>query len=351
MSGDKRMYFIRNIHALKDEGVESHVAEYEVITDVHTVGAFDYGPYYFTLWEFSHKPGGEERKLCLRIREISPSSEDEPWKSATKRGFHHGGGIAHELVVLACLFLRRRFKLGPMVRMNDSPRLLSHRGGWIDRPLITGASNLAELPQWLTLAEQLNSNYHLRFVLSARLYHRAVQLIEEQPDMAYLNLVSAIEVLCQETDIGGIGLSDLDEELARYVHSVENEELRGNIERCILNRERFIRRRFVAFIIKHIEGTFWSEVERPDHGRIETDKLPDLLGRIYDQRSRTLHTGEPFPASILMPPPGGVEIDFALSVIAGEKKWEAKDFIPYPHFFERLVNHVLKTFLKRNQNA
>lgn len=349
MANDKRMYFIRNIEALKGEGVESHVSEYEIIADTHIVGEFTYGPYYFTIWEFSNKHEGEERKLCLRIRERAFSSDDQPWESAKRSGFYHGGGIADELVTLASLFLRRRFQLGPIVRMDDSPRLLSMNQGWVDKPLVVGQSNLKELPEWLKMVEGLDSTYHQRFILAVRLYHRAILLIEEQPDMAYLNLISAIEVLCQETDIGEITLSDLDQKLAQLVGFVENEDLQNKIEQTILKREQFIGRRFVAFILEHVEESFWTEEKRPKHGEIKPEELHDLLKRIYEQRSRTLHSGEPFPPSIFSPPIMEAEIDFSLGMINGEKKWEPKDFIPHPYFFERLVNHVLRNFIKRNQ--
>ncbi len=349
MRDDKRMYFIRNLEALKNVSADSDVVEYEVITDAHIVGEFTYGPYYFTIWEFSDKPPGQDRKLCLRIREKSASPNDEPWKTATTSGFYHGGGIADELLALAALFFRRRFKLGPIVRMGDNPCLLPVRRGWIDQALIAGGSNLGELLEALKLAEALDDSYHQRFILAVRLYHRAVQVIEEQPDMAYLNLVSAIEVLCQEVDVGEITLSDIDGELAACIDSVADADLRGKITDRIIKRERFIRRRFVKFILDNLEESFWTRSERPQHGRVDSEQLPALLNRIYDQRSRTLHNGEPFPASILSPPLQGAEIDVALGVIVGEKKWEPGDFIPYPHFFERLVNHVLRTFLKKNQ--
>lgn len=349
MPDDKRMYFIRNIEALKGEGVESHVTEYEVIAYAHIVGEFTYGPYYFTIWEFSNKHEGEERKLCLKIRERAFSNDDQTWKSAQRSGFYHGGGTADELVALASLFLRRRFQLGSIVRMDDSPRLLSMNQGWIDKPLVAGQSNLAELPEWLKLVEGLDSTYHQRFILAVRLYHRSLLLIEEQPDIAYLSLISAVEVLCQETDIGKITLSDLDKQLAKLVNSVENEDLRNKIEQTILKRERFISRRFVAFILEHIEESFWTEEKRPKHGQIKPEEIPNLLKRIYEQRSRTLHTGEPFPPSIFSPPMMEEEIDFSLGMIKGEKRWEPKDFIPHPHFFERLVNHVFRNFIKRNQ--
>lgn len=352
MTNDKTMYFIRNIKALKNEDVESHIAEYEVIADADIIGEFTYGPYYFTIWEISDKQEGEERKLCLRIQisDIAFSADDQPWKSAKRSGFYHGGGIPAELVALASLFLRRRLKPGPIVRMDDSPRLLPKSQGWIDKPLIAGQSNLAKLPEWLKLVEGLDSKYHQRFILAVRLYHQALLLIEAQPDMAYLNLVSAIETLCHDYDVEKT-ITDLDHQLAELIGSIENGDIRSKIEQKILKRERFIKSRFVAFILDYIEENFCAEKKRPKHGQIKLVDLPDYLERIYDQRSRTLHTGEPLPPSIFSPPMMGAEIDFSRGIIIGEKRWEPSDFIPYPHFFERLVNHVLKSFLKRNQRS
>ena len=346
MPADERMYFIQNMEALKDEDVDSIVFEFEVIADAHIVGECTYGPYYFTVWE-PPKSEGEERKLCLRV-----PHKVGFWGDESNRGsFYHGGGIADELVALASLFFRRRFKLGPIVRINDEPRYITKDGQrFIDSPLISGSSNLQELSNWLKLVERLNSKYHQKFILAVRFYHQALLLIEEQPDLAYLNLVSAIESLCQDTDIGEVRLSELDEGLAKLVNSIENENLRNKIEQAILKRERFHKRKFVTFILNHMEESFWTEEGRPEVGRIRPEDLPDILKRIYDQRSRTLHNGEPFPPTVFSPPTYyEEEIPFSLSVTHMGRKWERKEFIPHPHFFERLVNHVLKTFLKRNQ--
>lgn len=350
MAEDKRMYFVRNIEALKDGDAESRVIEYEVITDAHIIGELNYGPYYFTIWEFSDKKEGEKRKLCLRIREKAPSDDDQPWRFAKRTGFYHGGGIADELVALASLFLRRRFELGRVCRMDDLPRLISLRRGWVDERIVLGESNLGDLSAWLKLVEGLDSELHQKYILAVRLYHQAVLMIEGQPDFAYLMLVSAIETLCRDQEIGQVTLSDISPKLAALVGSVENEDLRVSLEKAILEREKFIARRFVAFILEHTEEDFWREEKRPEYGRIGPEELPELLKRIYDQRSKTLHEGEPFPPSVFHPPKMGAEIDFSLGMSVGERKWTPKDFIPHPHFFERLVNHVLKTFLKRHQS-
>ena len=351
LNDDKRLYFIRNIEAIKKGDTDIHIIEYEIITDTHIVGKLKYGPYYFTLWEYGLKQKGEERKLCLRIHERAFPSVYQPEKPPQRSGYYHGGSIADELVYLASLFLRRRFILGPIVRWNDEPSLFSKdKTKWLDKQLITGKSNLEELTEWLQLAEGLDKNFHQRFILAARLYHRAILFIEEQPDMAYLDLISAIEILSNDHDIGNLTLADLDNpKLENYVRSVDNEELRCNLEENIVKLRRFIKRRFIAFMLCHTEESFWTEKERPQHGKIQRKDLARLLGLIYKQRSKTLHNGEPFPAYIYSTPPRGEEISSSLGISKGEKMWEPKEFIPYPHFFERLVNHVLKTFLKRHQ--
>lgn len=350
MSNDEKMYLVQNIEILNDENVESGIAEHEIIADAHIIGGCTSGPYCFGVWEFSVKKEGEERKLYLRGRYKRYSSDDHEWESAKKDGFYHGGGITDELVSLASLFLRRRLKLGPMVRRDDKPMISTRGKGWIDAPLIEGKSNLSDLAEWFKLVEKLDTKKkdHQRFILAVRLYNRAILLIEESPDMAYLDLVSSIEALSNDYDIGKIELSKVGNKLATLVNSIEREDLRAEIEQAILEREKSICHRFVEFICNYVEESFWTEEKRPQCGKIESGQLPALLKKIYNQRSKTLHNGEPFPPYIFNVSILKEEIELG-DISIGTKRWYSKDFIPKPHFFERLVNHVLKTFLKRNQ--
>lgn len=339
---------MKNIEDIKDDKAEFNTYEFEVISDARIIGDLEYGPYKFSIWEFSNKKEGEERKLCLSIKSKILNSESKNMDDANRKGFYHGGGIAEEIVSIASLILRRRFKLGPVTRINNKPSLYLKGNIFLDEQLITGKSYFASLFEWFQFVEGLNPKYDQSFMLAVRMYHKAILLIEEEPDLSYLNLITAIEVLCQDTDIGEVTLYDIDKELANLVYTLED-NAKEKIASRILKREKFIKRRFVKFILDYLEDSFWNEVERPEIGKINSEDLPDYLRKIYDQRSRTLHSGEPFPPFHYEKPLDGAEIDFSSYIIAGEKKWERKDYIPYPHFFERLVNHVLKNFLKRNQ--
>lgn len=343
MNEEKVMYFLRNIEFLKKEDVESQSTEYEVITNAHIVGEWDFGPYRFGIWEFESKQEGEERKLFLKITDTR-----EP-----EYGFYISRLIAEEIIFLASLFLHRSLQLGPIIRIDDTPYYSreSHRRAraWLDKSLVSGKSNLDELNKSIVLIQGLKKEYHQRFRLAVRLYHQALSLIETQPDIAYLNLISAIETLSQDFDIGDVSISDINIKLARLLESIKESELRIQIIQSILKSEKFIRRRFREFILNHIESSFWLR-KKPDTGAIKREDLPRILNNIYDQRSKTLHDGDPFPPWVYQDPTRYEwEIPTALSISFGEKKWLPKEFIPYPHFFEKLVNHVLITYLKRNQ--
>ena len=126
--------------------------------------------------------------------------------------------------------------------------------------------------------------------------------------MAYLNLISAIETLCREQKTKKVELHELYPGLAKLVDAIEDLELKAKIERAILKKEHLIRRKFREFIIKHTEKSFWEYEGRPKLGQIEPHDLPKLLNRIYDQRSNTLHEGQPFPPNVFRSPLRGSEI-------------------------------------------
>jgi hypothetical protein len=342
------MFFARNILALKESSEGSHTEELQVLAYAENVGAATYGPYYFGLWERGSKKAGEERWLILRITE--KDLEPDSWKMADDTGLYHRGGSAHELVALASLILRQRLRLGQLVRWNDKPIMLSAGKGLRAPQLIGGVRSLSKLEEGLTLAENLSPAHHETYILATMLYNQALELIESNAELAYLNLISAVEVLAQHHPVETPSLDSLDSRLAGLLDTVQQGPLRKQLEEAILKRERFIRRRFVNFILDHIEQVFWDEAERPEHGKVLPTELPELLDRIYDQRSRTLHSGQPFPPNSLGPVALWSEIDRSYGFSVGERKWEPDEFIPQIQFFERLVNHVLVVFLRRNQS-
>jgi hypothetical protein len=353
---DGRLRVLRNVELLREPGVERRAHEFEVWADAHIVGDHHAPPYHLGIWEFSPRVGGgEPQRFYLRIE--SAAFPKSIGIGDVTMDSNPAGAIAEEFAMLAALFLRRRLRLGAQVREGDRPMWLDYSAfrGAMDPALLEEGANLDVLADGFRLVSGLNPEVQPRFILAARMYHQALPNIETAPDLAYLHLVSSIESLSRHHEIAPVPLEELDEHLSQLVSRVGDEGLRAELEAVVRKRERFIKRRFVDFVIAHTEEEFWAESTAPDYGRVKPPDLAGHLKGIYDQRSLTLHTGAPFPGYLLNAPIrteaklGPCEILFTSAVYIDGKSWTKDQFIPFVHFFERLVNHVLKVFIKRNQ--
>jgi hypothetical protein len=173
-----------------------------------------------------------------------------------------------------------------------------------------------------------------------------LSLLETKPDVSYLLLVPCIEVF-----VGRLNRRKTREELGPEVvaalDACANNDAARFLEARLLELDRGIAKSFVEFIVEHTTDDFWSASQAASHsGQIQRDELERLLKRIYTQRSKTLHEGQPFPPNIVSPD-GVQEIDRREGFAIGEKRWTKADFIPYVGFFERLVHHVVVEFLRR----
>lgn len=336
--------------------------EYEVISDANIVGEVEYQRYYFRVWDIGDRMPGEKRLLCLRI---NPELEAKSGKPRNVTEYIH----------LASLFLRRRFSLGCLTRIGDSPIRIhlwdKQTEGYVNKDIVWGEkTNLNELSRWLPLTQGLSDSIYNKFILATRFYAEAIQHMEMVPDMAYLNLVSAIEVLSQDTDIGTVSVEEVNAKLANLFDKIEDAYLRKEIQESFIDVNRFIKRRFTKFIINYTDNEFWSYKNRPEIGRVSPEELEKYLGNIYSQRSRTLHSGEEFPHNIhvrhRLPNIGNIPLNTKLSIhqtpmeevpcansiiMPDGREIKKEDFIPHPSFFERLVNHVLINFLEKNTNT
>jgi hypothetical protein len=342
---DGRLRILRNVDFLKCPSYERKTYEFEVLVDAHIVGDYDSAPYHLGLWEFSAPAG----RLYLRVENAEVPASVGP--GSLTWNANQVLPIAQEFAVLASLFLRRRLRLGAQVREGDRPMWRNHstRQGPVDPALSADKANLGALSEWFSQLSRLDSKVQPRFMLAVRMYHQALLNTESYPDIAYLNLVSAVEALSTHHDIGQLSLAEIDAGLANLIGRIADTSLRADVEKEVRAQTWFVKRKFVAFVCDNVESSFWGEATCPEYGRVKPAELPALLGRLYGQRSRTLHRGEPFPWYALEAPTQGCDVEFASAFMSGSQRWERKDYIPNLHFFERLVNHVLKVYLKRNQ--
>lgn len=343
--------FNSNIDNFNDSASEFYleeVLEYEIYIDAPVRGRFEYGPYTFSVWEIGPDIPGKEKRLCLKITVRVPKELLGDEHSQLDVKFVFGEKISIQLIALASLFLRRRFKYGGIVRMGNNPIMLTgFRDGLIDKDLLDGESRLNDLSEYFDQVKCLDEVLQGDFLQAAMLYSQAIQDIETQPTLAWLTLVSSIEVLSQNFDVGDVDLSEIDKGLARAVRKIEDQSLREEISNRIIKRMTSIRRRFVKFVLAYLDESFWEYAKRPNKEqwgemfRIDPGSLEAYLGNIYKQRSRALHDGEPFPIMSVTGPP----IEYAEIPSGADPNQES---LPHLQFFERLVRHVLINYLKRH---
>ena len=345
--------FILNKRKFDEDVAAEHVFEIEVIAEARVRAEYREGPYCLSVWDKEPMESGTKRKLCLRVRERL-SSVSKVW-AGVKYDPKEAIAIADEIVVLASLFLRTRLWRGRIVRVDDVAEIVPEaKCGRLDEALVVDEGNLACLSEYMDRVEKLDGKSQAQFMLAAKMYHEALMVLESRPDMAYLNLVSAIEALAGDfADFEKPSLSEFDPKLAKHVCEVAggNEVLRGQIEQCVLQKERFISRRIVAFILAHTGDAFWKTPESSDHGRVKPRSFEELLKRVYNRRSALLHDGTPFPDCVFRPPDNSAALEFRLREKTGEDPAASADFLPSVAFFERLVNSVLKSYLdSRSRN-
>ncbi len=182
---------------------------------------------------------------------------------------------------------------------------------------------------------------------ASRLYRAALELIESRPDIAYQLLISVAE------SFSAVALRDFepdeDEKVERH-KGVLKRALRSGLEPsqarelalAACRGEKWIKRRFVKFLLKGIEPSQLQAVDRvfqvPEHMVPSTDELETTLRKVYDARSANLHEGSPFPRSISI----GTSVHVCTRNLPIHPR--QKPEIPPVAWFERVVSDAARKY-------
>jgi hypothetical protein len=168
------------------------------------------------------------------------------------------------------------------------------------------------------------------------------------PEMVFIRLVSAIEALSKnhtltskDDTLEEQGIADLIAQSKLYAE--QRQELQTIFD------VRKSRKRFIRFIEQHCSG-FFRRGNLKGNLKIRRADLGKVLNNIYVARSQYLHAGEPMYLS--RPMRGGEKWDAepSLGMIADNRKFHGSQKLPYAHFFEGLVRHSLRNYLKANSS-
>lgn len=133
-----------------------------------------------------------------------------------------------------------------------------------------------------------------KFNAACAFYYRAIGGFEADPEVSYLHLITAGEILA-----GAVVVPDdqlLDQELSLALEKVSSELSDGGATARLMRRRLFqVKRRFKIVLGGLLDDSFFERSEsRYEFGRLTKDTIDRRLGAAYDLRSKYVHTGESF---------------------------------------------------------
>jgi len=342
--------------------------EFPLFTDAHIISELrdHYGPYRIINAVPRFNTGALAPAIVLRIDYFSRYDSGMLLKTDTER--YHGGGLNDEIAALISLLIGVRLKSGGMTRYflpDEDPKghpiaLEIHEDPVLFKPTrhipilpqalgehsLDDASLIAKLPR-------LSPRESVALVRAARLYQDAVWIIESEPPLSWIMLVSAIETAA------GHWRAATDPPLARLRVSRPALEVllkESGGEELVMKVADMIAdymgagKKFIDFIIHFLPEPPTKRPPEFFQHSWEQQELKKSLRTIYTWRSRALHGGTPFPEPMCMAPDRHEdaydEKPFSPAMGAKGGVWVAKDMPMLIHTFEYIVRNTLINWWK-----
>lgn len=354
--------------------------EFLMYTDAWLTGEVEsgVGPYrFFNLIPIETRKGRVRAAVALRMSLHADFQTPSPARrERTERALYHGGGMEDELAALASLRCGVRFKIAGLTRHFDidgdpqgrlraydnlpEPILLISEGRNIAGLNVpgfvldsaTGTHSMMPIREIKTFV-LLSPKHAADLVRAARLYQDALWIVESEPNLAWLMLVAAIETAANSFYITkDPPLEKLRVSRPEFVKYLENTGVQGLATKVADEFADSIgaTKKFVDFLIEFLPQ---PPKLRPKWSQVEWTKsnLRTVFRRIYDYRSRALHDGIPFPATMCMPPRFGPsrgvvaeEKPLGLGSAIGVHAWQEKDMPILFHTFEHITRSALNAW-------
>jgi hypothetical protein len=348
----------------KNSGVSvKSITEYRLYSDAHFIDHLvdEDWPYLFLNALPSRRHEEQSVALYLRFKLYVTLIDYDMSKSDSST--YHGGSIIDEIAALCSLSLGVRIESGGLSRDfqldNDPlgrpiefdfqpPRKIGTQNGRLlvlpevsnGLPHRPNQFNLNGLRRLSTI-QHLNASTSVALVRASRLYQEALWISESAPELAWLLLVSALEVAAEQwnssNQTAAERLKSSKPEVAELITSSGGEDLLAKIA-SMLAPSLGSTKKFRDFVLEF-------STEAPELGA--STKFKSSIEKIYDYRSKALHGGNPFPAPMCQPPHFFSEereyADKPIGLATGSKGgvWLAEDLPFNLHAFHRIARMSL----------
>jgi hypothetical protein len=283
--------------------------------------------------------------------------------SETDESRYHGGIDSDELAALLSLCMGIRLKPGNPTRwfkeggdprgspwsfrQNGRPDPAVLRSSWgLTIPRICRNVALGEVSPQLFRFPELKGPDSVPLVRAALLYRDAVWVADAEPSLAWLLLVSAIEVAAARWYRGENSLRDhmrevmpeLDARLVETGGDSLAEEVASKFGAGLKPTKRFI-----SFCLEFLPPP--PQERAPEVFQIKWSRsaMREALSLVYEYRSKALHAGIPFPSPMCLPPHGDPLAECIPGGAAGGLGgiWRREDLPMVLHTFEHIVRNAL----------
>ena len=187
------------------------------------------------------------------------------------------------------------------------------------------------------------------FQTAAKFYAQALQTFERDAEVAYLHLVTSIEILSSLLSAPSTDLYDASTK--HYLSVVEHGLPDGTkIAKHFRGKLLSIKKRFVRTITDLVDEDFFTRSESSEQfSRLKCESLVKNVAAAYDLRSQYVHTGVPFGRWIERSL-GGVNCEVQVGRPVVESKSYGKTLANAPTFvgLERLVRYCLLKSAERH---
>ncbi len=369
---DNRMLWIRELErrsAVQSPDDQTRYAhEHELVSECEIHGRLYYEEGLLSSWwtgSNSYISGLQTYalRLDLATAEEFKRTESGDLILTASEGGYFSRSLEDELISLMSLWLHTRFFWVHCTSGEPSRNSISHRYGdpfTYNAPknraqrkstLFKGSrktkKTMLSVSAILDAVKTLPVDVHRRYYLAAAHYADAIRWIGHNDEIAYIKLVSAIEVLAYREELS-------EDELPKNLRSLidANPTHFSGIEKAELLsylNQRKIRFKFVQFLRKYSDGYFTGRPTTPEHCLVTEATFEQFANAIYKARSRFLHEGEPMWISDERvrddTEERGWDLDGSFGMVRDQHEWSGSEVIPTVLFFEEIVRHCLLNYL------
>jgi len=207
-------------------------------------------------------------------------------------------------------------------------------------------TNLSPLSKILTDSD-IDPAFQTKLNAACKFYMQALQNVEYEPEVAYLHLITAGEILAGFFEYKKEEI--LDQEILDSLSTIENSLENGEkISRQLSRRLLGIKRSFVKALCSLVDQRFFESREADvEFGCFKSDLIERNIGAAYDLRSKYVHTGVPFGKWIQ---PSGHLTDLQIGRPVVRDNDFSKILEKAPTFLglERFIRYCLLNFMASN---